>query len=97
MAELYACTRAGMSLGYDLKKTIESVKKQDFMGTVTGLLTITQQTGALEACGVKLEKEHLVNAITALCPRNWDVIEDQLAAFEEDVYQKVMVPKRREG
>jgi len=61
-------------------------------GTVTGLLTITQQTGALEACGVKLEKEHLVNAIIALCPRNWDVIEDQLVAFGEHAYQKVMGP-----
>ncbi|GAI67527.1 unnamed protein product, partial [marine sediment metagenome] len=42
--QIYACTRAASSLGYDLKKTIENAKKQDFTGAVTGLLTITQQT-----------------------------------------------------
>jgi len=90
--EITACTRAAMSLGYDLKKTLENAKKQDFMGTLLGLVTITQEVGALEVCGLKLDKTALINSLHSLCPRHWDVIQDQLAVFGEEAYRKVMGP-----
>lgn len=92
MAMEYSCAIAASRLGYDLKKTIEYAKKQDFTGTLTGLVTITQNTGALEACGLKLDKTPLINALMALCPKDWDAVEERLRAFGEHAYQKVMGP-----
>jgi len=86
------CTRAAMQLGHDLKKTIENAKKQDYMGTLLGLVTVTQEAGALEACGLKLDKTTLIAAVSSLCPKHWDVIQDELAAFGEEAYRKVAGP-----
>lgn len=87
--EVRACAIAASRLGYDLKETIEKIKKHDFPGTVRGLVTLAQQTGMLESCGLKLEDEYLLNAVMAL-PQRWDVIEEQLRTFGEHAYQKVM-------
>lgn len=49
-----SCLRIAGSLESDLKKAIESAQKRDFTGTVTGLMVVAQDKGALEACGLKL-------------------------------------------
>lgn len=90
--EVRACAIAASRLGYDLKGTIEKVKAKDFPGTARGLVTLAQQTGMLEACGLKLEDAHLLNAVMALPAEHWDVIEEQLRAFGEHAYQRVMGP-----
>lgn len=92
MVEVRTCTIAASRLGHDLKTTIEYAKSHDFIGTVTGLLVLAQQSGTLEACGVKLEKEPLINAMIALRPENWDVIEKQLIAFGEHAYERMAGP-----
>ena len=84
-----SCLRIAGSLDSDLKKTIESAKKHDFTGTVAGLMVVAQDKGALEACGLELDHAPLINAMQAVCPGNWDVIEDQLRAFGAEAYRKL--------
>ena len=84
-----SCLRIAGSLDSDLKKTIESAKNRDLTGTVVGLMAVAQDKGALEACGLKLDHTPLINAMQAVCPRNWHVIEDQLRAFGAEAYRKL--------
>lgn len=84
-----SCLRIAGSLESDLKRTIESAQKRDFIGTVTGLMVIAQDKGALEACGLKLDHTPLINAMQAVCPRDWDVVEEQLRAFGAKAYERL--------
>lgn len=84
-----SCLRAAGLLDRDLRKTIERVKERDFTGTVAGLMVVAQDKGALDACGLELEHAALINAMQAVCPRNWDVIESQLRAFGAEAYKKL--------
>lgn len=84
-----SCLRAAASLESDLKKAIENVKNHDFTGTVIGLMVVAQDKGALEACGLKLDHTALINAMQAVCPKNWDIIEEQLRAFGAEAHSKL--------
>lgn len=59
-----------------------------------GLMVVAQDKGALEACGLELDHTPLINAMQAVCPRNWDVIEDQLRAFGAEAYKRLYPESR---
>lgn len=86
------CTLAASRLGQQLKETIESAKKEDFTAAVKGVVALAQEAGKLDVCGAKLEKENLINAAVALCPRNWVVVQEQLTAFGEKTVEKMLGP-----
>lgn len=89
VAEGRSCLMAAGSLEANLKKTIDSAKKQDFTGTVVGLMVVAQDKGALEACGLKLDHTPLINAMKAIYPRDWMVVEKQLRAFGAEAFSKL--------
>lgn len=77
----------GLRLSSDLKKTMEAAKKQDIRETIIGLTDVAKKAGLLEACGLELNNAPLVNAIQAVCPRDW--VEEQLKVFGEQVWEKL--------
>jgi hypothetical protein len=83
---------AAISLDTDLKGTLEKVKNRDLTGTVTGLVKIAEDMGAAELCLPKLDSTPLEKAIEALCPTNWDAIEDQLKTLTE-AYERCYLMK----
>lgn len=83
------CYRAGFGLSSDLKETMEAVKKQDIRATIIGITAVAKKAGVLDACGLEMNNAPLVNAIQAVCPKQWDVVEEQLKVFGEQAWNKL--------
>lgn len=83
------CYRAGAGLSGDLKKTIEAAKRQDIRETIIGITAVAKKAGVLDACGLEMNNAPLVNAIQAVCPREWNVVVEQLTVFGEQAWTKL--------